>query len=537
MPKESAVPTNDAKKRKALVDDVRKRNKKEKINRQVTHMDDFLDSMGPDNVKKALASIDREDRKTGHTRFKEERAEKQRKAATSPLSSKQRGRLMADLEVAGGSYKEIEPSEETTMASKKTGTKASDKKSKKAKGKAASKTDAVDAAGAKAKDAVTAAKDRNPISQPASEGDKQGPPSPAGSKDNTGSGASTQRTPKPSKKDAVNDEVGAPFGGDGYAGSPEGKASRKAGMEKGKNKSPLRAIEDADARAKSPSGQADRADQQWKQQRLRAGAEGTSGKSGPAFRQNDITTEMPETRREKDEARTARIKELAASGVNKDPSDKGEMPDDPKPRKQTVLTTPTKDSETPKSDKPGFLSRLRGRMSSFTSRPGGAGAPPAPPTPPTGSGGGTGPTGPAGPAGPAGPTGPAGPAGPAAEPAVAQTQDTKNGKQTQTAPAGVSINFAKQTGGDDNSVDSSVGKGASGGGQISGGDSVRGDQNKGNVHNQRINAGFGPVTATTSGKATSSGKGGVTASTTGTASSHPRAQNASRGSRPTSRKK
>ena len=163
MSKESAMPTNDAKKRKALVDDVRKRNKKDKDpevrNRKVTHMDDYLAEMGPDNVKKALASGDREDKKAGHTRFKEGQLEKQRKADTAPLNRKQRDKLMGDLTAAGGSYKKIEPSEETTMASKKTGTKDSGKKSKNAKGKAAStdKTDAVDAAGAKAKDAVAAA--------------------------------------------------------------------------------------------------------------------------------------------------------------------------------------------------------------------------------------------------------------------------------------------------------------------------------------------------------------------------------------------
>ena len=517
------MPTNDAKKRKALVADVRKRNKKEGVDRKVTHMDDYLDEMGPDNVKKALASGDRADKKAGHTRFKEGQLEKQRKADTAPLTGKQRDKLMEDLEVAGGSYKEIEPSEETTMASKKTGTKASDKKSKKAKGKAAStdKTDAVDAAGAKAKDAVAAAKERNPIGTPASEGDKQGPPSPAGSKDNTGYGTSTQRTPKPSKNEAVgDDDEGTPFDGDAYAKSKEGKASRAAGMEKGKNKSPLRAAEDADARAKSPSGQADRASQQWKQSRLRAGEEGTSGKSkGTRVGANDTTTEMPATTKDKDAERADRIKELATSGVSKDPNDKGEMPDDPKPRsKPTVLTTPNDKGEMPDPNKPGFMDRMRGRMKSFTSRPG------APAAPSSGSGGG---------AGPAGPAGPMGPKSPAAEPAVSQTQDTQNGRQTQTAPAGASINFAPQIGGDDNSV----GKGASGGGQISGRDSAGRDFVKGNTHTQKINAGYGPVTATTSGKATSSGKGGVTASTTGTASSHPRAQNANRGSRPTSKNK
>ena len=538
MSKESAMPTNDAKKRKALVDDVRKRNKKDKDpevrNRKVTHMDDYLAEMGPDNVKKALASGDREDKKAGHTRFKEGQLEKQRKADTAPLNRKQRDKLMGDLTAAGGSYKKIEPSEETTMASKKTGTKDSGKKSKNAKGKAAStdKTDAVDAAGAKAKDAVAAAKDRNPIAQPASEGDKQGPPSPAGDKENTGSGKSTQRTPKPSKNDkSAEEEDGTPFDGDAYAKSKEGKASRAAGMEKGKNKSPLRAAEDADARAKSSSGQEDRASQQWKQSRLRAGAEGTSGKSkGTKVGADNITTEMPATTKNKDAERADRIKELATSGVSKDPNDKGEMPDDPKPRsKPTVLITPNDKGEMPDPNKPGFMDRMRGRMKSFTSRPG------APAAPSSGSGGGAGPAGPAGPSGPAGPMGPKGPAGPAPEPEVSSTLDTKDGKQSQSAPAGASYSFGDQAGGAQRNVGSRAQQGENS--QMSGGDSAGNDVNKGNKHTQNINAGYGPVTATTSGKATGSGKGGVTASTTGTASSHPRAANATRGGRPTSRKK
>ena len=503
------MPTNDAKKRKALVADVRKRNKKEGVDRKVTHMDDYLDEMGPDNVKKALASGDRADKKAGHTRFKEGQLEKQRKADTAPLTGKQRDKLMEDLEVAGGSYKEIEPSEETTMASKKTGTKASDKKSKKAKGKAAStdKTDAVDAAGAKAKDAVAAAKERNPIGTPASEGDKQGPPSPAGSKDNTGYGTSTQRTPKPSKNEAVgDDDEGTPFDGDAYAKSKEGKASRAAGMEKGKNKSPLRAAEDADARAKSPSGQADRASQQWKQSRLRAGEEGTSGKSkGTRVGANDTTTEMPATTKDKDAERADRIKELATSGVNKDPGDDGKMPADPAPRtKPTVTVTPTRDGKMPEKDKPGLMDRMRGRMKSFTSRPG------APAAPSSGSGGGSTPPPPP----PSGGT-----------------------KSTFAPPAAedAASSYGDYTGGND----SSVGKRAStGGGDILGSGSKAGrDQYTGNTHTQKISAGYGPVTATTSGKATGSGKGGVTASTSGTASTHPRAQNANRGGRPTSKKK
>ena len=104
----------------------------------------------------------------------------------------------------------------------------------------------------------------------------------------------------------------------------------------------------------------------------------------------------------------------------------------------------------------------------------------------------------------------------------------------KAAPS-TTVNFGDATGGDD----SSVGKRAStGGGDILGSGSKAGrDQYTGNTHTQKISAGYGPVTATTSGKATGSGKGGVTASTSGTASTHPRAQNANRGGRPTSKKK
>ena len=399
---------------------------------------------------------------------------------------------------------------------------AKNKKSTKKKG-TSKKADAVEAAGAKAKDAVDAAKERNPIAQPASEGDKQGPPSPAGSKDNTGYGTSTQRTPKPSSKDstpASTDDEGTPFDGDAYAKSKEGKASRAAGMEKDKNKTPLYAAEDADARSKSRA-------------RAYAGAQPPSF----AMANNDITTEMPETRREKDEARTARIKELATSGITKTPNDKGEMPDDPKPRsKPTVLITPNDKGEMPDPNKPGFMSRLRSRMGSFTSRPGAPAATSTPPTPPSGggpSGGGSTPPPPPPSGGDKGPATPA--AEPKAEPAVTQTQDTQNGKQTQTAPAGVSVSFGEQAGGNQANVNSRATQGDNS--QMTGGDNAGNDINKGNTHTQKINASYGPVTATTSGRATSSGKGGVTASTTGTASSHPRAQNASRGGRPTSRKK
>ena len=80
--------------------------------------------------------------------------------------------------------------------------------------------------------------------------------------------------------------------------------------------------------------------------------------------------------------------------------------------------------------------------------------------------------------------------------------------------------------------DYSVNKGAYAGGNINNATGAT----VGNTHTQKISGGYGPVTATTSGSATSSGKGGVTASTSGNATSgHPRAQNASRGSRPTNK--
>lgn len=351
---------------------------------------------------------------------------------------------------------------------------AKNKKSTKKKG-TSKKADAVEAAGAKAKDAVTAAKERNPIAQSSSAGDKQGPPSPAGSKDNTGYGTSTQRTPKPSSKTKSEDRP--KFGSvaeQREKNPPPGNPGYKFGSV-------------AEQRAKAGSVEPSK---------LRAGAEGTSGKSGPAFRQNDITTEMPETRREKDEARTARIKELANSGVSKDPSDKGEMPSDPTPRsKPTVMVTPTKDGQMPKSDKPGFMSRLRSRMGSFSSRPGASAGAGAPPTPPAG-GGGYAPTPP--------------PTPPASKQAGQAYGDVNTGTMND-----YSINKR--------STDSNV--------------SVGGDMNIGNVHNQNLKNSGGGITATTSGKARSS-KAGITASTTGSAtSSHPRAQNASRGGRPTSKKK
>jgi hypothetical protein len=374
--------------------------------------------------------------------------------------------------------------EESTQASKN----KKGKKSKTTKGK----TDAVEAAGAKAKDAVTAAKERNPISQPATEGDKQGPPSPAGSKDNTGSGPATQRTPKPSKKDKPADRPN--FGSvkeQREKNPPPNSAYPNFGSvkeQREKNSPPNSAYPNfgsvAEQRAKAGPVQPSK---------LRAGAEGTSGKSGPAFRQNDITTEMPETRREKDEARTARIKELVSSGVNTDPSDEGKMPDASPRTKPTVLVTPTKDGEMPKTDKPGFMSRLRGRLSSFTSRPG---APAAPP-----SGGGSTPPPSAG----GYPTPPPAP------------------KQAGQAYGDVNTGTMNDYSVNKRSTNSTV--------------SVGGDMNIGNVHSQNLKSSGGGITATTSGKARST-KAGITASTTGSAtSSHPRAQNASRGGRPTNRKK
>ncbi len=386
--------------------------------------------------------------------------------------------------------------EESAQASKN----KKGKKSKTTKDRADSKgkTDAVEAAGAKAKDAVTAAKERNPIAQPASEGEKQGPPSPAGSKDNTGSGPSTQRTPKPSTKDKPADrpnfgsvkeqrEKNPPPGNPGYTFGSVAEQRAKAG--------PVQ-----------PS-------------KLRAGAEGTSGKSGPAFRQNDITTEMPETRREKDEARTARIKELASSGANTDPSDKGEMPDASAPRQRpTVLVTPTKDGKMPEADKPGFMNRLRGRLSSFTSRSGvagspppgpppnvsGAGAPPPPPEPPTGGG--------------------------------TKQLPPPTPTEPEVKPGGVNKQNSGYAG-TDNSISVTGGTFNSGGGALFSatgeGSSLAGSRNT----IQNINGNGQPITATTSGKATSNGGRGITASTSGTAKSHPRAQNASRGGRPTSKKK
>ena len=428
---------------------------------------------------------------------------------------------------------DTQSAKESKVASKKSKLKGTAVKSKlKGTAVAKPKTDAVGAAGAKAKDAVDAAVERNPVS---------GPPSPAGAKDNTGSGKSTQRTPKSSSKlrgdMAPKEEDGTPFDGDAYAKSDEGKASRAAGMEKGKNKSPLRAGPegtggmskgskgeeagtpgDGDAYAKSEEGRAERAkgNAAGRNSPLRAAEDADARSKSSKGKKDDITKEMPATARDKDAERASRIRGLVGSGVSTDPGDGGKMPDDPKPRtKPTVLITPNDKGEmpTPKADKPGFMDRLRGRVKSFTT-PAAGGAPPAPPTPPSGSGGGYGPTPPSGGGYPDKPK--------AAEPAVSQTQETKDGtKQTQSAPATSSgITFAPQAGG--NVVQNSQ-------------YTEKGDNNKDVTQN--ITGNGQPITATTSGKATSSGGRGITASTSGTATSHPRAANASRGSRPTSKKK
>ncbi len=509
-----------------------------------------------EKIGAAYESEARRQEKSGNT----EMATKTRKAAAKSMTPENKKALEEDTQKA----------KERKMASKKS----------KLKGTAVSKdkTDAVDAAGAKAKDAVGKAKERNPIDESKKEskvkgsatkdkkesklkgsavkdkkesklkgsavqGDKQGPPSPAGSADNTGSGPSTQRTPKPSSKDsapadddrpnfgsvAEQREKNPPPGDPGYTFGSVAEQREKAGPVK-------------------PS-------------KLRAGAEGTSGKSGPAFRQNDITKEMPETRREKDQAREARIRDLATSsinkdpndkytkkdlnekginitrdpndkGINKDPSNKGEMPDDPKPRdKPTVLVTPTDKGEmpTPKEAKPGLMSRLRSRIGSFTSRPGAPAAPaapPAPPAPPSGGGGGATP-----------PTPPSGGGYPPAPPAPSEgkslpdpTPDLPKALNTQNS--GFQINR-----GINNTGNITAAEGANVFSVSGEGNQLVGDRNT----TQNITGGAGePITATTSGKATSSGGRGITASTSGTATTkpaHPRAQNASRGSRPTSKKK
>ena len=427
-----------------------------------------------EKIGAAYESEARRQEKSGNT----EMALRTRQAAAKSMTKDNQKAFEEDTQAA----------KERKMASKKT--KSKDKG-----------VDAVEAAGAKAKDAVGKAQERNPIGETKASsktkksksekkevettGDKQGPPNPAGDKENTGYGTSTQRTPKASSKDKPADrpnfgsvkeqrEKNPPPGNAGYSFGSVAEQRAKAGPVE-------------------PS-------------KLRAGAEGTSGKSkGTRVGANDITTEMPATTKDKDAERADRIKELATSGVNKDPGDDGKMPADPAPRtKPTVTVTPTRDGKMPEKDKPGLMDRMRGRMKSFTSRPG------APAAPSSGSGGGSTPPPPP----PSGGT-----------------------KSTFAPPAAedAASSYGDYTGGND----SSVGKRAStGGGDILGSGSKAGrDQYTGNTHTQKISAGYGPVTATTSGKATGSGKGGVTASTSGTASTHPRAQNANRGGRPTSKKK
>ena len=398
-----------------------------------------------EKIGAAYESEARRQEKSGNT----EMALRTRQAAAKSMTKDNQKAFEEDTQAA----------KERKMASKKT----------KSKDKGA---DAVEAAGAKAKDAVGKAQERNPIGETKtssktkkskSEKDKE----PA--RPNFGS-VSEQREKNPPPKNEYPNfgsvkeqrEKNPPPGNAGYSFGSVAEQRAKAGPVE-------------------PS-------------KLRAGAEGTSGKSGPAFRQNDITTEMPETRREKDEVRTARIKELANSGVSQDPNDKGEMPNTPAPRqKPTVMVTPTKDGEMPKSDKPGFMSRLRNRMSSFASRPGA-------PTAPAAGGGSTPPPSAAG-----YPTPPPAP------------------KQAGQAYGDVNTGTMNDYSVNKRSTDSNV--------------SVGGDMNIGNVHNQNLKNSGGGITATTSGKARSS-KAGITASTTGSAtSSHPRAQNASRGGRPTSKKK
>lgn len=392
----------------------------------------------------------------------ESEARRQEKSGNTEMAT--RTRQAGAKSMTGTNQKAFEEdtqaAKERKMASKKT----------KSKDKGA---DAVEVAGAKAKDAVGKAQERNPIGETKT---SSKPKKSKSKKDkeparpNFGS-VSEQREKNPPPKNEYPNfgsvkeqrEKNPPPGNAGYSFGSVAEQRAKAGPVE-------------------PS-------------KLRAGAEGTSGKSkGTKVGANDITTEMPETRREKDEARTARIKELANSGVSKDPSDKGEMPDTPAPRqKPTVMVTPTKDGEMPKSDKPGFMSRLRNRMSSFASRPGA-------PTAPAAGGGSTPPPSAAG-----YPTPPPAP------------------KQAGQAYGDVNTGTMNDYSVNKRSTDSNV--------------SVGGDMNIGNVHNQNLKNSGGGITATTSGKARSS-KAGITASTTGSAtSSHPRAQNASRGGRPTSRKK
>ena len=413
-----------------------------------------------EKIGAAYESEARRQEKSGNT----EMALRTRQAAAKSMTKDNQKAFEEDTQAA----------KERKMASKKT----------KSKGKGA---DAVEAAGAKAKDAVSAAVERNPVS---------GPPSPAGSADNTGSGKSTQRTPKASSKDkpTKDKEPARPnFGSvseqreknpppkSEYPNFGSVKEQREKNPPPGNAGYSFGSV--AEQRAKAGPVEPSK---------LRAGAEGTSGKSkGTRVGANDTTTEMPATTKDKDAERADRIKELATSGVSKDPGDDGKMPTDPAPRtKPTVTVTPTKDGKMPDPDKPGLMDRMRGRIKSFTSRPGA----------PAAGGGSTPPPSAAG-----YPTPPPAP------------------KQAGQAYGDVNTGTMNDYSVNKRSTDSNV--------------SVGGDMNIGNVHNQNLKNSGGGVTATTSGKARSS-KAGITASTTGSAtSSHPRAQNANRGGRPTSKKK
>ena len=411
-----------------------------------------------EKIGAAYESEARRQEKSGNT----EMALRTRQAAAKSMTKDNQKAFEEDTQAA----------KERKMASKKT----------KSKDKGA---DAVEVAGAKAKDAVGKAQERNPIGETKASSKTKKSKSEKKEKEparpSFGSVSEQREKNPPPKSEYPNfgsvkeqREKNPPPGNAGYSFGSVAEQRAKAGPVE-------------------PS-------------KLRAGAEGTSGKSkGTRVGANDITTEMSATTKDKDAERADRIKELATSGVSKDPGDDGKMPTDPAPRtKPTVTVTPTKDGKMPDPDKPGFMDRMRGRMKSFTSRPG------APAAPSSGSGGGSTPP-------------PPPPSG---------------GKKSTFAPPAAedaASSYGDYTGGND----SSVGKRAStGGGDILGSGSKAGrDQYTGNTHTQKISAGYGPVTATTSGKATGSGKGGVTASTSGTASTHPRAQNANRGGRPTSRKK
>ena len=447
-----------------------------------------------EKIGAAYESEARRQEKSGNT----EMALRTRQAAAKSMTKDNQKAFEEDTQAA----------KERKMASKKT--KSKDKKTK-SKDKGA---DAVEAAGAKAKDAVSAAVERNPVS---------GPPSPAGAKENTGSGKSTQRTPKASSKDkpTKDKEPARPnFGSvseqreknpppkSEYPNFGSVKEQREKNPPPGNAGYSFGSV--AEQRAKAGPVEPSK---------LRAGAEGTSGKSkGTRVGANDTTTEMPATTKDKDAERADRIKELATSGVSKDPNDKGEMPDDPKPRpKVTVLTDPGDDGRmpTPKEDKPGLMSRLRSRMGSFTSRPGAPAATstPPPPAPPSGSGGGSTPPPPPPSGGKKLP-----------DPTPDSPRAINNQNSGYQVNRGLTMTGSISGVAEGANVFSAVGEGAQ----------LIGDRNT----TQNITGGAGqPITATTTGKATSSGGRGITASTSGTATSHPRAANATRGGRPTSRKK